>query len=83
MRYTTVSSDTEPRLAPEARKHMSTATIESPKMSRAEPVANLSPKEHGAYAILAIPIVTAIFITGLTLVGLCVAIASIAGFLAH
>jgi YwiC-like protein len=62
---------------------MSTATIESAKISRAEPAANLRPKEHGAYAILAIPIVTAISITGPTWVGLCVAIASITGFLAH
>lgn len=43
----------------------------------------MKPKEHGAYAILAIPIVTAILITGPTVVGLCVAVASIAGFLAH
>lgn len=62
---------------------MSTATIESAKISRAEPATNLRPKEHGAYAILAIPIVTAILITGPTVVGLCVAVASIAGFLAH
>ncbi|MCA9195704.1 MAG: YwiC-like family protein, partial [Planctomycetales bacterium] len=62
---------------------MSTATIESAKMPRAEPAANLKPKEHGAYAILAIPIVTAILVTGPTVVGLCVAVASLAGFLAH
>lgn len=62
---------------------MSSVTIESAKMTRAEPATNLKPKEHGAYAILAIPIVTAILITGPTLVGLCIAIAAIAGFLAH
>lgn len=43
----------------------------------------LRPKEHGAYAILAIPIVTALVIGGPTLVGFLIAIASITGFLAH
>ncbi len=62
---------------------MTTATVESAKISRAESAANLKPKEHGAYAILAIPIATAILVTGATFVGLCVAVASIAGFLAH
>jgi len=62
---------------------MSSASIESAKMARAERAANLKPKEHGAYAILAIPIGTAIFVTGPTVVGLGVAVASTAGFLAH
>ena len=62
---------------------MSTATIESAKIPRGEAAANLKPKEHGAYAILAIPIVTAILVTGPTIVGLCVAVASLAGFMAH
>ena len=62
---------------------MSTATIDSAQMPRVEAAANLKPKEHGAYAILAIPIVTAILVTGPTVVGLCVAVASLAGFLAH
>ena len=62
---------------------MSTATIESAKIPRCDAAANLKPKEHGAYAILAIPIVTAILVTGPTVVGLCVAVASLAGFLAH
>ena len=62
---------------------MSTATNESAKMPRVETAANLKPKEHGAYAILAIPIVTAMVVTGPTVEGLCVAVASIAGFLAH
>lgn len=43
----------------------------------------LHPKEHGAYAILAIPIVTAMIVAGPTVVGFCVAIASVSGFLAH
>ncbi len=45
--------------------------------------AKLQPKEHGAYAILGIPMVTALLITGPTIVGVCVAVAAIAGFLAH
>jgi hypothetical protein len=52
-------------------------------LSRAEPATNLKPKEHGAYAILGIPIITSLFVTGPTLVGLSVAVASVAGFLAH
>jgi hypothetical protein len=45
--------------------------------------AKLHPKEHGAYAILGIPIVTALIMSDLTLLGVCVAVASVAGFLAH
>lgn len=45
--------------------------------------AKLQPKEHGAYAILAVPIVTALLIAGPTAVGFTVAVASLAGFLAH
>lgn len=45
--------------------------------------AKLHPKEHGAYAILGIPIVTSLLISGLTISGGCVAIAAVAGFLAH
>lgn len=47
------------------------------------PAAKLKPKEHGAYAILGIPIVTALLIVGPTVVGLCVAVAAVTGFLAH
>lgn len=47
------------------------------------PAATLKPKEHGAYAILGIPIVTALAIAGPTEVGLCVAVAAVTGFLAH
>lgn len=47
------------------------------------PTAKLKPKEHGAYAILAIPITAAIIVAGPTVVGLCISVASVAGFLAH
>ncbi len=43
----------------------------------------LKPKEHGAYAILAIPIVTALSFGLPSSVGLCVSIAAFAGFFAH
>ncbi|MBB3208211.1 hypothetical protein FHS27_004038 [Rhodopirellula rubra] len=45
--------------------------------------AKLQPKEHGAYAILGIPMVTALVIAGPSVPGWCVVGASIAGFLAH
>lgn len=64
-------------------KNLNIVTIESAKMSRVEPATNLKPKEHGAYAILGIPIVTSCCITGPTWVGLSVAIGSVTGFLAH
>ncbi|TWU33931.1 YwiC-like family protein [Novipirellula artificiosorum] len=41
------------------------------------------PKEHGAYAILIIPILTSLAAGGVSWVGVCVAAASVAGFLAH
>jgi hypothetical protein len=58
---------------------LSTSTATQPQDNAAQ----LRPKEHGAYAILAIPIVSALLEGGPTIVGLCVAIASVAGFLAH
>lgn len=60
---------------------MSAATIQSE--SDSQPAAKLKPKEHGAYAILGIPIVTALVVAGPTIVGVCVAIAAVTGFLAH
>lgn len=60
---------------------MSTIPIQSSSVG--QPTAKLQPKEHGAYAILGIPIVTALAVTGPTVVGACVAAASVAGFLAH
>lgn len=44
---------------------------------------NLRPKEHGAYVILAIPLVIALTIVGLTPMSLLVSIAAITAFLAH
>lgn len=60
-----------------------TAGIESSEGRSASPATNLRPKEHGAYAILAIPILTSLFVTGPTLVGICIAVAACSGFLAH
>ena len=55
-----------------------------PSLSQTQAVAaKLRPKEHGAYAILGIPVVSALIAGGLTLSGFCVAIAAVAGFLAH
>ncbi len=54
-----------------------TAAIRTPS------VAKLQPKEHGAYAILGVPLVTALLISGFSLSGIFVAIAAVAGFLAH
>ncbi len=45
--------------------------------------AQLHPKEHGAYAMLSVPIVTALIAGGPSRVGVCVAVAGVAGFLAH
>lgn len=43
----------------------------------------LYPKEHGAYAILGVPLVTALFIVGLTPVTALLSIATVAAFLTH
>lgn len=43
----------------------------------------LHPREHGAYAILGMPLLTALLIGGLTSVGLLTTVAAIAGFLAN
>lgn len=52
-------------------------------MSSGDQPANLKPKEHGAYAILAIPIATGLIVGGPTVIGLLVTVASIVGFLTH
>jgi hypothetical protein len=52
-------------------------------VSPSDQPANLKPKEHGAYAILAIPIATGLIVGGPTVVGLLVTVASIIGFLSH
>ena len=45
--------------------------------------ASLKPKEHGAYAILLIPMLTSFLGWGITTSGTCVALAAFAGFMAH
>lgn len=62
---------------------MSTAALSNTKTNSVTPAAKLKPKEHGAYAILGIPIVTSLLIGGPSVAGVCVAIASVTGFLAH
>lgn len=62
---------------------MSTITISQSPPSPAVRGAHLKPKEHGAYAILAIPLVTGLVAAGPTLVGGCIAAAAFTGFLAH
>ena len=62
---------------------MSSATFPSTTADVVTPAAKLKPKEHGAYAILGIPIATSLLIAGLSVPGVCVAIASVTGFLAH
>ena len=54
-----------------------------PIASRSASPARLHPKEHGAYAILGVPLVTALLIVGLTPVTALLSIATVAGFLAH
>lgn len=61
---------------------MTTTSIQPPH-TVAWPAAPLNPKEHGAYAILGIPIVISLLIAGLTVVGTSIAIAAVGGFLAH
>ena len=51
--------------------------------AKADSPASLKPKEHGAYAILMIPIITALAVAGITPIGVAIAIASVAGFFAH
>lgn len=49
---------------------------------RAKP-ARLYPREHGAYAILAVPLATALAVAGLTLETVLIGIAGVTAFLAH
>ncbi|WP_063825895.1 YwiC-like family protein [Rhodopirellula europaea] len=64
------------------KQNLSTSNL-STETSVPAPAAKLKPKEHGAYAILGIPIVTALAIAGPSVVGACVAVAAVTGFLAH
>lgn len=62
---------------------MNTAVVSGVRNGRPGVTAKLNPKEHGAYAILGVPLVTSILLAGPTLVGMLVMTASIAAFLAH
>ncbi|MEZ6150463.1 MAG: YwiC-like family protein [Pirellulaceae bacterium] len=68
---------------------MSTTVVgRQPSMSPTQPTpvpkpAAMEPKEHGAYAILGIPIASSLLIAGASVPGVCIAIAAVAGFLAH
>lgn len=44
---------------------------------------SLKPKEHGAYAIVVIPMLTALAASNVSLVGIAVIVAALAGFFAH
>ena len=59
---------------------MSIATTQPPGIAR--PV-RLHPKEHGAYAILGVPLVVALVLGGLNTVAVLTTIATIAGFVAN
>lgn len=76
---------TTQRSAPSSETQTTRATIRPVASARKpnEQAAKLHPKEHGAYAILAIPIVTALIIAGPNLIGVCIALAAVTGFLAH
>ncbi len=50
---------------------------------RASAPVRLRPREHGAYTILAIPLLPAVLIGGLSTVGILTIVAAVAGFMAH
>jgi hypothetical protein len=52
-------------------------------VSRSRSSADLTPKEHGAYAILAIPMIAALAVGGTSQAGWCIVLAAVAGFFAH
>jgi hypothetical protein len=58
-------------------------TIRVAISGRSPTAAPLRPKEHGAYAVVVVPLVTAFALAGVTAVGLAAGIASVAAFLAH
>ena len=62
---------------------MNAVTMSSVPPTQSIPATQLKPKEHGAYAILAIPILTALVACGPSVASVCIAVASITGFLAH
>ncbi|MBI1313039.1 hypothetical protein GC176_17250 [bacterium] len=57
--------------------------VSAPPSQRPVSSADLRPKEHGAYAILGVPLVTALIITGFHSTGVLIAVAAAAGFFAH
>ena len=61
---------------------MSASRIEAGPRT-ASPSISLKPKEHGAYAIVTIPMLTALITSGISLVGVAVVVTSLAGFFAH
>lgn len=73
-------------VAQEASVQASVKTTASASPARREGAERFEierPKEHGAYAMLAVPLVTAFVIGGFTWIGLAVAAASVLGFIAH
>lgn len=62
---------------------MNTAVVSGVRNVGSGDTVKLNPKEHGAYAILGVPLATSILLAGPTLVGMLVMTASIAAFLAH
>jgi hypothetical protein len=66
-------------------RHFEAASKSTPPAQPAMPTQStrLYPKEHGAYAILGVPLVTALFIVGLTPVTALLSIATVAAFLTH
>ncbi|QDT35435.1 YwiC-like family protein [Thalassoglobus polymorphus] len=75
-----VATATKPRTD---SQNSSSPADEREKVARNAKSDRLNPKEHGAYAILGIPLVAALIISGLTPETVLVAIAAVAAFLAH
>ncbi len=59
------------------------ATMIASAAQTERPTVSLKPKEHGAYAIVMIPMLTALVTSGVSIVGVAVVVASLAGFFAH
>lgn len=78
-----MSSATIPDTKIPAKKPKESPLEQTRPVPAAAPASKLKPKEHGAYAILGIPLATALLIAGPTLTGVCVAIAATTGFMAH
>jgi hypothetical protein len=59
------------------------ATLNEAVLGTASHTVSLKPKEHGAYAIVIIPMLTALVASDVSIVGFGVVVASLAGFFAH